>query len=150
MPTMQSTKEPRAAAPSSKNTENPGKNVKALRVPPGKIVKAQAMALEGNSQRTIARELKMSAHTVSKVMKAEDYQFFFQQQREKLLAIAPSAVDSFRARVATDGILAYSFLKDLQIVPPPSALAELLNPTTANSGLDRQAQLVACVLLESV
>src|ERR1700722_11406505 len=96
-------KKPHPTASSRKNCVKPGRKNQSPRVPPGKILKAQAMLIEGHSQREIGRTLRMSGHTVAKVVRTADFQEFIQQQREQLFAIAPIAIESFRTRVATDG-----------------------------------------------
>ena len=145
-----STKEPRSASSSRKNRVTPGQKVKSLRLPPGKLIQAQAMLIEGHSQRAIGRTLHMSEHTVAKVVRAADFQNFIKQQQEQLFGIAPIAIESFRTRVATDGNLAYAFLKDLGIIPSPAAMAQFMAaPTPADAGYERQIQMVSAVLLES-
>lgn len=128
-----------------------GKKSKPLRVPPGKIVKAQALLVQGRSQREIGRELHISPMTVAKIIKAEDFQGFIKEQQERLFGIASIAIESFRAEVSTNGNLAYSFLKDLGIIPSPEAMTQFMNAVTSQSetGEERQARMLACVLLEA-
>lgn len=68
-----STKVPHSAASNRKKRERSVRKVQPLRVPPGKIIKAQAMLIEGRSQREIGRTLHMSGHTVAKVVSTEDF-----------------------------------------------------------------------------
>jgi len=145
-----SAKEPHAAASGRKNRVRPSRKIQSLRVPPGKIIKAQAMLLEGHSQREIGRTLHMSGHTVAKVIKTEDFVRHIKEMQERLFAIAPIAIESFQAQVATDGYLAYAYLKDLQMIPTREALAQFLNTATpqTETGEERQARMLACVLLE--
>jgi hypothetical protein len=123
---------------------------KPLRVPPAKIVQAQALLVQGRSQRAIARELHVSPMTVAKIIKTEDFQNFLKEQRERVFGIVPIAIESFRAEVATNGILAHAFLKDLGIIPSPEAIAQFLSTATpqTETGEERQARMLACVLLE--
>jgi hypothetical protein len=127
-----------------------GRNRKStpLRMPPGKIVQAQALLVQGHSQREIGRTLHMSPMTVAKIIRTEDFQGFIKEQQERLFAIAPDAIESFRAQVKVDGHLAYVFLKDLQIIPSRETLMSVMNPPlTEDEGFSRQAKLVASVLL---
>jgi hypothetical protein len=94
-------------------------------VPPGKIVQAQALLVQGHSQREIGRALRISPMTVAKIIKAEDFQGFITAQRERLFAIAPDALESFRSQVKVDGHLAYVFMKDLGIIPSRETLVTL-------------------------
>lgn len=143
-------KVPRSASSSRKTPVKPGGKVNSLRVPPGKILKAEAMLVEGHSQREIGRKLHMSAHTVAKIVRTEDFAQHQKNMQERVFAIAPDAIESFRKQVATDGKLAYAFLKDLQIIPSPQAMAQFIAAATPpESGYSRQAKMVACVLLES-
>jgi hypothetical protein len=121
-------------------------------VPPGKIIQAQRLLVAGHSQREIGRELHISPMTVAKIIKREDFQSFLKEQQERLFAVAPEAIESFRAQVKTDGHLAYVFLKDLGIIPSREALAAMMAPSPTDSYstmLDEEAMLVASVLLES-
>jgi hypothetical protein len=124
---------------------------KPLRVPPGKIVQAQALLVQGRSQRDIGRALHMSPMTVAKIIKTEDFQSFIKEMQERLFAIAPDALESFRAQVKMDGHLAYVFMKDIGIIPSREALVAMMAPapTETDAGLERQAHMVACVLLEA-
>jgi hypothetical protein len=127
-----------------------GAKSRPLRVPPGKIVQAQALLVQGRSQRAVGRELHISPMTVAKIIKAEDFQNFLKEQQERVFGIVPIAVESFRTEVATNGILAHTFLKDLGIIPSPEAIAQFLNTAApTESGYARQARLVANVMLEA-
>ena len=127
-----------------------GRKSKPLRVPPGKIVQAQALLVQGRSQRAIGRELRISPMTVAKIIKTEDFQNFLKEQQERVFGIVPIAIESFRAEVSTNGILAHAFLKDLGIIPSPEAIAQFLSTGTpqTESGEERQARMLAAVLLE--
>jgi Homeodomain-like domain len=57
---------------------------KALRVRPGKIVQAQALLVQGRSQREIGRTLHISPMTVARIVKSEDFQSFITAQRERV------------------------------------------------------------------
>lgn len=140
-----------AGASESKIGLEPAKKSSPLRVPPGKIVQAQALLVQGHSQREIGRTLHISPMTVAKIIKADEFQEFIKRQQEKLFAIAPAAIESLRAQVAIDGHLAYALLKDLGIIPSREAMISLMNstPTAEESGEERQCRLVASVLLES-
>ena len=108
------------------------------------------MLVEGHSQREIGRTLHMSGHTVAKVVQTEDFVRHIKQMQERLFAIAPDALASFHAQVKMDGRLAYAFLKDLQIIPSPEAIAQFLNAAApqTESGEERQCRMLAAVLLE--
>ena len=108
------------------------------------------MLIEGHSQREIGRTLHMSGHTVAKVVKAKDFARHIKEMQERLFAIAPIAIESFRAQVQTDGYLAFAFLKSVGIIPSPEAIAQFLNAGTSQteSGEARQARMLAAVLLE--
>jgi hypothetical protein len=140
----------RPGACRSKIGASRGRKSKPLRVPPGKIVQAQALLVQGRSQRAIGRELRISPMTVAKIIKTEDFQNFLKEQQERVFGIVPIALESFRAEVATNGILAHTFLKDLGIIPSPEAIAQFLNTAApqAETGEERQARMLACVLLE--
>jgi hypothetical protein len=141
-------------APSDvENRAGTRRKVPTLRVPPGKLIKAQAMLVQGHSNREISRTLHMSTHTVAKAIRTEEFQSFRREMQEQLFAIAPDALASFRAAVRMDGHLAYIFMKDLGIVPTAETLSRLLNPPSATTPeeerLERQVRGMAACILES-
>jgi hypothetical protein len=139
----------RVAPSNAKNRVVADRRVPPLRVPPGKVLKAQSMLVQGHSNREISRTLHMSTHTVAQIVRTPDFQQFIQEQREQLFGIAPVALESFRSRVALDGNLAYAFLKDLGIIPSREDINLIKSvPTQTESGFQRQARLVANLLLE--
>jgi hypothetical protein len=92
----------------------------------------------------------MSGHTVAKGIRTEDFVRHIKEMQERLFAIAPEALESFRARVKTDGDLAYTFLKDLGIIPSREAMAHLMAGDTqqAETGIERQARMIGHLMLE--
>jgi hypothetical protein len=146
-----STKVPHSAASNRRKRARSIRKVQPLRVPPGKIIKAQAMLIEGHSMREVSRNLHMSAHTVAKVVRTEDFVRHIKKMQERLFAFAPDALTSFHNQLKMDGHLAYVFLKDLGIIPSPEAMAQFLNAATpqTETGEERQARMLACVLLEA-
>ena len=145
-----STKEAQPAASSRKARVRAGRKPQTLRVPPGKILKTQGMLIQGHSQREIARTLHTSGHSVAKVDRRADFPDFIREQQESLFAIAPDALESLHASVKKDGHLAYTFLKDLGIIPSREDLVTLMDPTPQEfaTGQGRVAFLVANILLE--
>jgi hypothetical protein len=145
------TKELHSAASNRRKRARSIRKVQPLRVPSGKIIKAQAMLIEGHSMREVSRNLHMSAHTVAKVVKTQDFVRHIKKMQERLFAFAPDALRSFHNQLKTDGHLAYVFLKDLGIMPSPEAMAQFLNAATSQTetGEERQARLLASVLIEA-
>jgi hypothetical protein len=143
-----SAKDLHSAASSRKNCAKRKTNL--LRVPPTRILQAQALLVQGHSQRSVGRQLHMSEHSVAKITRTEDFQNFLKEQQQRVFGIVPIAVESFRAEVATNGILAHTFLKGLGVIPTPEAIAQFLNMATpqTESGEERQARMLAAVLLE--
>jgi len=147
---MKSKKLHRAASSSIKPRTGRGRKVTSLRIPPVKLAKAQAMLAVGHSQREVGRSLQMSTHTVAKVIRTEDFQGVLREIREKAFAVAPVAIESVEASVATDGRLALAFLKYLGIFPSRETIQSLENSTTPDYyRFLTQAQKVAPVLIES-
>jgi hypothetical protein len=126
---------------------------KRIRIPPGKLLQVQGRLLQGESQRQIARELRVSRRTVVKVIRTEDFQSVIQEQRGRLFSIIPAAVDSLRAGVATDPHLAFALLRNLGVVPDREAMLALANATSSMNREDqgglRQAVMLAACMLES-
>ena len=139
----------RVAPSNAKNRVVADRRVPPLRVPPGKVLQAQSMLVQGHSNREMSRTLHMSTHTVAQIVRTPDFQQFIQEQREQLFGIAPVALESFRSRVALDGNLAYTFLKDVGIIPSREDINLIKSvPAQTESGFERQARLVANLLLE--
>jgi hypothetical protein len=156
--TRQKSEDPNRAQLASTNQDAPTgtKNglikadAKPIRISPGKLLQVQGRLLQGESQRQIARELRVSRRTVVRVIKTENFVRHIKEMQERLFAIVPIALESFRAQVATDGNLAYALLKDLQIIPTREALEQFVNATTPVApGYERQARMLASVLSEA-
>jgi hypothetical protein len=124
---------------------------KPIRIPPGKLLRAQGLLLHGKSQRQVARTLHMSRTTASKIVKSADFQNFITESREKLFGIVPDALESFRSAVRVDGSLAHQFLMEIGIVPDRDAMLALANatPSSEDQGYLRQAVMVAACMLEA-
>jgi hypothetical protein len=126
---------------------------KRIRIAPGKLLQVQGRLLQGESQRQIARELRVSRRTVVKVIRTGDFQSVIQEQRGRLFSIVPAAVDSLRAGVATDPHLAFALLRNLGVVPDREAMLALANATSSMNREDqgglRQAVMLAACMLES-
>lgn len=126
---------------------------KPIRISPGKLLQVQGRLLQGESQRQVARELRVSRNTVGKVIQTPDFQSVIKEQRERLFSIVPAAVDSLRAGVATDPHLAFALLRNLGIVPDRAAMLALANATSSMNREDqgglRQAVMLAACMLES-
>jgi hypothetical protein len=147
-----SVEKPHSAAFSRKNRAAGNRKANSLRVSPGKIVRAQGLLMQGHSRRSVSRLLHMSEHTVGKIVRTADFQAFLQEQRERLFAIAPDALESFHTAVKVDGRLAYVFLKDIGAVPSPAdrIAAPVDDPSkmTKEDRADRQTRLLASVIAE--
>jgi hypothetical protein len=147
-----SAKEPHSAAPSHKTSAAGNRKADSLRVSPGKIVQAQGLLIQGHSRRSVSRSLHMSEHTVAKIVRTADFQKFLQAQRERLFAVVPDALESFRAAVKLDGRLAHLFLKDIGVVPSTGdrIVAPVDDPSkmTKEDPMARQTRLIAAVIAE--
>jgi hypothetical protein len=140
-------------APSGTKTGLVKADAKPIRISPGKLLQVQGRLLQGESQRQVARELRVSRRTVTKVIRTEDFQSVIQEQRERLFSIVPAAVDSLRVGVATDPHLAFALLRNLGIVPERDemlALAQTIpSMTPEEAGRFRQSVMIGAVLLDS-
>ena len=126
---------------------------KPIRISPGKLLRAQGLLLQGESQRQVARTLHVSRTTASKIIKSADFQNCITESREKLFGIVPEALESFRSAVKVDGYLAYRFLTDVGVSPDREAMLALANATSSTNREDqgglRQAVMLAACMLES-
>ena len=137
-----STKEPHSAALSRKNRAMENRNGDSLRVSPGKIVRAQGLLIQGHSRRSVSRQLRMSERTVAKIVRTQDFQGFIKQQRERLFAIVPDALESFRAGVQNDPRLAYLLLRDLGVIPSREELLNLTRTPPQAPTEDREERII--------
>jgi transcriptional regulator with XRE-family HTH domain len=128
-------------------------DAKPLRVPPAKLLRAEQLLLQGESQRQVAKKLHVSRNTTSKIVESDGFQKVIMDSREKLFQIVPVALESFRNAVAVDGRLARDFLAELGVFPGREAMLALAAPkpsmTPEERGSLRQAAMVGCVLLET-
>src|SRR5580658_5840856 len=115
-----------------------------------KVLRIQKRCVAGENKSEIAKNEKVDRGTVSRIVKFPEMQNFIARMQEELFAIAPDALASFHAQVKMDGRLACVFLKDLQIISTREALAQFVSASPpTESGFERQAKLVAAVLLEA-
>jgi hypothetical protein len=128
-------------------------DAKPIRISPGKLLQVQGRLLQGESQRQIARTLKVSRRTVVRVIKSQDFQNCITESREKLFGIVPEALESFRAAVRVDGAMAHEFLREMGIVPERDAMLALAQTipsmTSEEAGRFRQSVMIGAVLLDS-
>jgi predicted transcriptional regulator len=119
-------------------------------VPPGKIAQAQALLIQGRSQREIGRTLHISPMTVAKIMKAEDFQAAITEARQQLFSQLPAIVNCVIRGAMTDPYLGYSLLKDIGVIAKYDSFIapEKPAPSTEEERQQRQINAIAAVIQE--
>jgi hypothetical protein len=121
--------------------------------PPAQKMRVKALHVAGVSNRKIAKIENLANNTVNRIVKEPDVAEYVKKLREQLYAVGDEALEAVRAQLAVkkDGHLGYKVLEGLGIVPKKDQVP--VNPDipadTPRSGYERQAFMVANVLLEA-
>jgi hypothetical protein len=119
------------------------------RIPPPQIERIRQRHILGQSQREIARAEGRSRPTIARIVKGEEMQAFVQQMRERFYGLTPDALATIEYAIweQKDARIAYEILRDVGVAPRKGEPLPVPQ-TTEEAGMQRQAMLVASVLLE--
>jgi hypothetical protein len=140
--------------PSAKNCrEHPRKStkVRGSYLPEPKILRIQQRYLNGQNKSEIAREEKCDRETVSRVVKFPEVQNFIAQAQQEFFGLIPDAVAALRhaLRVEKNAMIGLTVLERTGVTAYRGERMQLPETTASESGYQRQARLVAAVLLEA-
>jgi len=116
-----------------------------IRVPPAKLIQAQALLIQGHSQREIGRTLHISPMTVAKVAKSRDFQTAIQDAQLRLIAQLSAVVDCVIDGAKRDPHLGYKLLKDLGVIAPPDRGFQRISGGAATTDGALAQRQIACI-----
>ena len=140
--------------PSAKNCRtHPHKTTKAPSsyLPKPKVLRIQQRYLNGQNKSEIAREEKCDRETVSRIVKFPEVQNFIAQAQQEFFGLIPDAVAAVRyaLQVEKNAMIGLTVLERTGVTAYRGERMQLPETTTSESGSERQARLVAAVLLEA-
>jgi hypothetical protein len=120
-------------------------DIQMIRVPPAKLIQAQALLIQGHSQREIGRTLHISPMTVARVAKSRDFQTVIQDAQQTLIAQLSAVVDCVIDGAKRDPYLGYKLLKDLGVIAVPDADFQRISGGAATADEALAQRQIACI-----
>jgi hypothetical protein len=120
-------------------------------LPKPKILRIQQRYLNGQNKTEIAREEKCDRETVTRVVQFPEVQNFIAQAQQEFFGLIPDAMAAVRhaLRVEKNSVIAMTILERTGVTAYRGERMQLSETTVSESGFERQARLVAAVLLEA-
>jgi len=140
--------------PSNTNCRKPPSKTTKTRgsyIPVPKILRIQQRYLNGQNKTAIAREEKCDRETVARIVQFPEVQNFVAQMQQELFGLIPDAMAAVRhaLRVEKNPMIGLAILERTGVTAYRGERMQLPETTALESGCDRQARLVAAVLLEA-
>jgi hypothetical protein len=116
-----------------------------------KILRIQQRYLNGQNKSEIAREEKCDRETVTRIVQFPEVQNFIAQAQQEFFGLIPDAMAAVRRalRVEKNPMIGLAILERTGVTAYRGERMQLPETTPSESGFDRQARLVAAVLLEA-
>ena len=120
-------------------------------LPKPKILRIQQRYLNGQNKSEIAREEKCDRETVTRIVQFPEVQNFIAQAQQEFFGLIPDAMAAVRhaLRVEKNPTIGLAILERTGVTAYRGERMQLPETTASESGCDRQARLVAAVLLEA-
>ena len=139
--------------PTSNHREHPRKttNRPASYLAESKILRIQKRYLNGQNKTEIAREEKCDRQTVARIVKFPEVQNFIAQAQQEFFGLIPDAMQAVRdsLRVEKNAMIGLTVLERTGVTAYRGERMQLPETTASESGYERQARLVASVMLEA-
>jgi hypothetical protein len=116
-----------------------------------KILRIQQRYLNGQNKTEIAREEKCDRETVTRVVQFPEVQNFIAQMQQEFFGLIPDAMAAVRyaLRVEKNPMIGLAILERTGVTAYRGERMKLPESTASESGYERQARLVASVMLEA-
>ncbi len=140
--------------PSARNCRtHPRKSTKARGsyLPKPKVLRIQQRYLNGQNKSEIAREEKCDRETVARIVQFPEVQNFIAQAQQEFFGLIPDAVAAVRFALQVDKnpTIGLTVLERTGVSAYRGERLQLPETTASESGYQRQARLVASVMLEA-
>lgn len=118
-------------------------------LPEPKVLRIQQRYIAGENKSEIAREEKCDRETVARIVQFPEVQNFIAQMQQEFFGLVPDAMAAVRyaLQVGKNPAVGYRILEGTGVAPCQGERLQLPE-STSESGYERQARLVANVLLE--
>jgi hypothetical protein len=118
-------------------------------LPAPKILRIQQRYINGQNRSEIAREEKCDRATVARIVQFPEVQNFIAQMQQEFFGLVPDAMAAVRhaLQVGKNPAVGYRILEGTGVAPCQGERLQLPE-STAETGYERQARLIASVLLE--
>jgi|HubBroStandDraft_2_1064218.scaffolds.fasta_scaffold00595_13 hypothetical protein len=138
---------------SANHREQPRKTTKARGsyLPVPKILRIQQRYLNGQNKSEIALEENCDRETVTRIVQFPEVQNFIAQAQQEFFGLIPDAMAAVRhaLRMEKNPTIGLAILERTGVTAYRGERMQLPEKTASESGIERQARLVAAVLLEA-
>jgi hypothetical protein len=116
-----------------------------------KILRIQQRYLNGQNKTEIAREEKCDRETVARIVQFPEVQNFIAQAQQEFFGLIPDALAAVRhaLTVEKNAMIGLTVLERTGVTAYRGERMQLPETTASESGYERQARLVAAVMLEA-
>jgi|SRR5580658_7279787 hypothetical protein len=140
--------------PSSRNCRTHPRKTAETRgsyLPQPKILRIQQRYLNGQNKSEIAREEKCDRETVARIVQFPEVQNFIAQAQQEFFGLIPDALAAVRhaLTVEKNAMIGLTVLERTGVTAYRGERMQLPETTASESGYERQARLVAAVMLEA-
>jgi hypothetical protein len=120
-------------------------------LPETKVLRIQQRYLAGQNKSEIAREEHCDRETVARIVQFPEVRHFIGEMQQQFYGLVPDAMAAVRyaLQVTKDPNVGYRVLEGTGVAPHRHERLQVPEATSSETGVLRQARLVAAVLLES-
>jgi len=120
-------------------------------LPETKILRIQQRYVAGENKSEIAKKEKIDRGTVARIVQFPEVQNFIAQAQQEFFGLIPDAMAAVRhaLQVEKDAAIALAVLERTGVTAHRGERMQIPETTASESGYERQARLIAAVLLEA-
>jgi hypothetical protein len=125
--------------------------VRGSYLPEPKVLRIQQRYVGGENKSEIAKKEKVDRGTVARIVQFPEVQNFIAQAQQEFFGLVPDAMAALRhaLRVEKNPTIALAVLERTGVTAHRGERMQLPETTASESGYERQARLIAAVLLEA-
>jgi hypothetical protein len=119
-------------------------------LPETKVLRIQQRYINGQNKSEIAREEKCDRETVARIVAFPEVRNFIAEMQQQFYGLVPDAMAAVRyaLQATKDPRIGYQVLEATGVAPHQGERLQVPEATSSETGIERQARMVACVLLE--
>jgi hypothetical protein len=118
-------------------------------LPEPKVLRIQQLYIAGLNKSEIARKEQCDRETVARIVQFPEVQNFIARMQQQFYGLVPDAMAAVRyaLQVTKDPKVGYQVLEATGVAPHQGERLQVPETTSSETGIERQARLVAAVLL---